>query len=81
MATKNLDKASTEEKTFKATAKQFIKYDGKFIKIEEEFQVKESDVKELSNYAEIEIPKEVTPPPANPGEGQGGQEPGGDGGQ
>lgn len=81
MAGKNSDKTTTNEKTFKAIARQFIKYDGEFIKSEEEFQVKESDVDELKVYAEIEIPKEDTTPPTNIGEGQGGQESGGNGGE
>lgn len=75
------DKNTTSEATYNAVSKQFIKYGGEHLKPEDKFQVKESDVKELSNYAEIEIPKEITPPPANSGEGEGGQEPGGNGGQ
>lgn len=70
-----------KEKTFKAEAKDFIKYGGEHLKTGDKFQVKESDVEELKAYAEIEIPKETTSPPVNPGEGEGGQEPGGDGGQ
>jgi hypothetical protein len=70
-----------KEKTFKANAKDFIKYCGEYLKPGDKFQVKESDVEELKAYAEIEIPKETTTPPDNSGEGQGGQEPGGNGGQ
>ncbi|BCZ46944.1 hypothetical protein psyc5s11_30110 [Clostridium gelidum] len=77
MATKNLDKASTEEKTFKATAKQFIKYGGEHLKAGDKFQVKESDVKELNQYAEIEILEEKEN--QNP-DGEGGQQ-GGNGGE
>ncbi|MET7041027.1 hypothetical protein WBZ18_03390 [Clostridium botulinum] len=43
-----------EQKTFKAKANQYIKYDGKHMKIDEEFQVKECDLEELRKYAEIE---------------------------
>ncbi|MDS1004937.1 hypothetical protein P9J83_15745 [Clostridium sporogenes] len=46
------------EKTFNAVAKQFIKYGGEHLKAGDKFQIKESDIKELSMYAEIEIPKE-----------------------
>ena len=70
-----------KEKTFKAKAKHFIKYDGEDSKPGDKFQVKESDAEELKAYAEIEIPKETTPPPDNSGAGQTGQEPGGNGGQ
>jgi len=62
---------NTLEKTFNAVAKQFIKYDGEHLKAGDKFQVKESDVEELSKYAEIEIPKEETP--VNPSNGQSGQ--------
>ena len=70
-----------KEKTFKAKSKKFIKYGGEYLKPEDKFEVKESDVEELKAYADIEIPKETTPPPGNTGIGQGGQEPGGNGGQ
>lgn len=70
-----------KEKTFKAVAKDFIKYGGEHLKPGDEFQVKESDVEELKAYAKIEIPKETTPPPGTPGEGQTGEEQGGNGGQ
>lgn len=43
-----------KKKTFKAKAKQYIKYGGKHIKIDEEFEVKECDLGELKKYAEIE---------------------------
>lgn len=42
------------EKTFNAVAKQFIKYNGEHLKAGDKFEVKESDIKELSKYAEIE---------------------------
>ena len=70
-----------KEKTFKAVAKDFIKYGGEHLKPDDKFEVKESDVEELKAYADIEIPKETTTPPGNPGTGQSGQEPGGNGGQ
>ena len=54
---KNTDKSSNEENTFNAVAKQFIKYGGSHLKPGDKFKVKESDAKELNNYAEIEIPK------------------------
>lgn len=69
-----------KEKTFKAVAKDFIKYGGAHLKPDDKFEVKESDVEELKDYAEIEIPKETTTPPGNTGDGQG-QESGGNGGQ
>lgn len=46
------------EKTFNAVAKQFIKYNGEHLKAGDKFQIKESDVEELSKHAEIEISKE-----------------------
>lgn len=78
---KSSDKTTTEEREFKAVAKDFIKYGGDHLKPGDKFKVKESDAEELKAYADIETPKETTPPPANPGEGQSGQEPGGNGGQ
>lgn len=54
-ATENVkDENVEEEKVSKAKAKQYIKYGGKHIKIGEEFEVKECDLKELRKYAEIE---------------------------
>ncbi|WP_061310213.1 hypothetical protein [Clostridium botulinum] len=53
-----MEDEKVEEKTLKAKAKQYIKYGGKHIKIDEEFEVKECDLEELRKYAEIEIPKE-----------------------
>ncbi|KOR24193.1 hypothetical protein [Clostridium sp. L74] len=53
--TKNVEDESVDEKkVFKAKAKQYIKYGGKHIKINEEFEVKECDLGELKKYAEIE---------------------------
>ncbi|APQ75525.1 hypothetical protein [Clostridium botulinum] len=49
-----MEDEKVEEKTFKAKAKQYIKYGGKHIKIDEEFEVKECDLEELRKYAEIE---------------------------
>lgn len=72
---------SNTEKEFDAVAKQSIKYGGNYLKAEDKFKVKESDVKELSDYAEIEIPEETSTPLDNSGDGQKGQEPGGNGGQ
>lgn len=57
--------------TYKAKARKFIKYDGKFINEGDKFEVKIADVEEMKKHADIEIPKGATPPPANPGEGQG----------
>lgn len=65
------------EKEFDAVAKQSIKYGGEYLKAGAKFKVKESDVKEVSNYADIEIPKESD----NSGTGQDGQGAGGNGGQ
>ncbi|AQR95560.1 hypothetical protein [Clostridium saccharoperbutylacetonicum] len=80
MAGKNEKQTNTdviekvEETTYKAIAKQFIKYDGKFLADGDEFQVKESDVKELKAFAHIDIPKEAVSqeivPPVDPGAGQ-----------
>jgi len=50
------------EKTFSAVSKEFIKYGGQHLEPGEKFKVKESEVKELSDYAEIEIPEEEIPP-------------------
>lgn len=69
------------EKTYDAVSKEFIKYGGEHLKPGDKFKVKESDVKELSDFAEIEIPEGTTLPPANTGEVQDDQEPGGNGGQ
>ncbi|HDK7138935.1 hypothetical protein FDB72_10400 [Clostridium botulinum] len=49
-----MEDEKVEEKIFKAKAKQYIKYAGTHIKIDEEFQVKECDLEELRKYAEIE---------------------------
>ncbi len=70
-----------KEKTFKAVAKDFIKYGGEHLKPDDKFEVKESDVDELKAYADIEIPKETTPPLGNTRIGQTGEETGGNGGQ
>lgn len=48
------DEKIEEKKVFKARAKQCIKYSGKHIKIDEEFEVKECNLEELRKYAEIE---------------------------
>lgn len=63
---------TTTEKSFNAVAKQHIKYGGKHLKVGDKFEVKESDAKELSDYAEIEIPQEQA-------SGEGGQEGEGEG--
>lgn len=70
MAKKDTD---TVGKTFKAKARQFIKYNGEHLKEGQEFDVRESDVAELGKYADIEIPKEDETPPVNPDgkEGEG----------
>ncbi|EPS50147.1 hypothetical protein CFSAN002368_14783 [Clostridium botulinum A1 str. CFSAN002368] len=47
-------KMRSRRKNLKAKAKQYIKYGGKHIKIDEEFEVKECDLGELRKYAEIE---------------------------
>lgn len=48
------DENAEEKKAFKARAKQCIKYGGKHIKIDEEFEAKECDLEELRKCAEIE---------------------------
>lgn len=53
-ATDNGENVNGENKTFKAIARQHIKYGGKHIKVDEEFEVKEDDVEELRKYAYIE---------------------------
>lgn len=77
---RNQDKTTTEEKTFNAVSKEFIKYGGEHLKPGDTFHVKESDVKELGDFAKIEIPKETATPPVDPPDGQS-QQPGGNGGQ
>lgn len=57
MANKKAD-TNTTEKVFNAVAKQFIKYNGKHLKAGDKFKVNESHIKELSKYAEIEMPTE-----------------------
>lgn len=69
---RNTGKNNTAKKTFNAVAKQFIKYGGEYLKAEGKFQVKESDVQELSKYAEIEIPEEDET--ANQENGEGAKE-------
>lgn len=76
---RNTGKNNTTEKTFNAVAKQFIKYGGEYLKAGGKFQVKESDVGELSKYAEIEIPEEDETPDnqqANSDDGEGESEEG-----
>ncbi|ACQ54463.1 hypothetical protein HYH82_06720 [Clostridium botulinum] len=54
-ATESIQDENVEEKkVFKAKAKQYIKYGGKHIKVDEDFEVKECDLEELRKYAEIE---------------------------
>ncbi|WP_446897435.1 DUF7210 family protein [Clostridium sp. LBM24168] len=65
---------STTEKTFKAKARRFIKYNGEHLKEGQEFDIRESDVAELSKYADIEIPKEAENTPTNPPGGEGEKE-------
>lgn len=60
-----------KEKTYPAIANQHIKYDGKYIAKDEKFKVKISDVEELKQFAQIDIPE---------GE-ENNQEPNGEGGQ
>lgn len=68
---------NSTEKTFNAVVKQFIKYGGKHLEPGDKFGVKESDVKEVSNYAEIEIPEEIQNNQGNAEDsGQQGQEAG-----
>lgn len=88
MAGKNEKQTNTdviekvEETTYKAIAKQFIKYDGEFLAAGDEFQVKESDAEELKAFADIDIPKEETVPPVDPDAGAGqGKVDGENGGQ
>ena len=57
--------------TYKAKARKFIKYGGKFINEGEEFDVKIADAEEMKKHADMEIPKRTTPPPVNTGEGKG----------
>ena len=45
------------EKTYKAIAKQFIKYGGNHLTPGQEFEVKESAVEELKQFADIIIPE------------------------
>lgn len=74
---RNIGKNNTAKKTFNAVAKQFIKYGGEYLKAGGKFQVKESDVEELSKYAEIEIPEEDETPDnqqANSDNGEGAKE-------
>lgn len=54
-ADKEIEK--NEEKTFDAIARRFIKYGGEYIEDGEKFQVKESDIEELKQYADIKIPE------------------------
>lgn len=62
-------------KTYAAIAKQFIKYDGKFIKEDEKFRVKASDVEELKAFAKIDIPEgEVIDKDDGTDEGENGGE-------
>ncbi len=69
MAKRN--ETDVEVKRFNATAKQFIKYNGEYLGTGDKFQVKESDVKELSKYADIDIPEERLPLDGQEGEEAG----------
>jgi hypothetical protein len=66
---------ATNEITYDAVAKQFIKYGGEHLKAGDKFKVNKSDVEELSNYADMEIPKEDENNQNSNGEGgqQGGE--------
>ena len=70
---------NTEEvkkiKQYKGTAKQFIKYAGRFLNVGDKFDVAEKDVEELGQYAyieviEIEVPPESDGDKAGDGEGK-----------
>lgn len=52
------------EKTYKAIAKQFIKYGGNHLAPGQEFEVKESAIEELKQFADITIPEDK--PDVNP---------------
>lgn len=68
------DKNTAAEVTYNAVAKQFIKYGGEHLKAGDKFKVKESDVEELSSFAEIEIPAADETQNSNGQEGESGGE-------
>ncbi|WP_252224298.1 MULTISPECIES: hypothetical protein [unclassified Clostridium] len=54
MAKRNENTETVEEKQYKGTAKQCIKYAGQFLNIGDKFDIAEKDVEELKQYADIE---------------------------
>lgn len=77
-------KEEITENLYNAKALVYIKYDNENYKPGDEFEVRESDVKELeeNGYAEVDDTRLNTPvePPINPDGGDGGQD-GGNGGE
>lgn len=68
-------KETPKTKQYKGTAKQYIKYSGKYLVVGEKFDVAEKDVKELEQYADIEeIEVEAAPKDDNNGKGEGQKE-------
>lgn len=51
-------KKKAAEKSYKAVAKQFIKYGGNHLRPGQQFEVKESAVEELKQFADITISEE-----------------------
>ncbi|GEM_PF-3171353 len=73
-------KKKEAEKSYKAVAKQFIKYGGNHLRPGQEFEVKESAVEELKQFADITIPEDKPDVNSNAnnsgeseGEGEGGE--------
>ncbi|MGN2339433.1 hypothetical protein ACTFIN_15120 [Clostridium cagae] len=69
MAKRNENTETVEEKQYKGTAKQCIKYAGQFLNIGDKFDIAEKDVEELKQYADIEEIEETEVQ----GEGQEGE--------
>lgn len=70
---------NTEEvkkiKQYKGTAKQYIKYGGKYLAVGDKFDIEEKDVEELKQYADVEeIEVEVDHKDDNDGKGEGQKE-------
>lgn len=59
---------NSESKTYDAKATQYIKYGGEHLEPGDCFKVKEEDLEQLKNFAEIEFPKEESSDGENGGQ-------------
>lgn len=69
---KNENTEVKKVKQYKGTAKQCIKYAGEYLNIGDKFDIKEKDIEELKQYADIEaIEIEVLPESDSEKDGDG----------